>query len=180
MTEQVEQVKKSEIIMNYSFSIHQSRDKMVQTQLSTGQKLNVLAVGSGSFDFLIANFTNPGDAIQPDQPDVTYLLLNQTFAVNMTWSPPTRLPYPGSYYLIFLARNASSDSPVEVNSNVTKTWTDIHTVQVVASDRRALLDQSFKYVGGGTAILGAVMLLFTSYLKHKPRARRRERLSPSD
>jgi uncharacterized membrane protein len=39
VTEQVEQVKKSEIIMNYSFSIHQSRDKMVQTQLSTGQKL---------------------------------------------------------------------------------------------------------------------------------------------
>lgn len=165
--EGVQEVPKSQIIMDYSFEIHQSQDKLVQVQMTIGQKLNVLAAGNGNFNFSIANFTDPTGAIQPDQPDVTYLSLEDTNSVNTTWSPTVRSAQPGSYYLIFLARNASSDSPVQIMANVTKAWTEIQTYG--GPYQAALLNSNFAYVGLGIAVFGAIVSAFF-YPRHRPRA----------
>jgi hypothetical protein len=164
--DEMREVPKSEIIMDYSFDIHQLQDKMVQVQLSIGQKLDILATGNGNFNFSIANFTDPTHVIQPDQPDLIYLSLDNTTSVNTTWSPTVRSAQPGSYYLIFLARNASPDFPVHIAANVTKTWTDIQTY--VVSYRKSLIDSSFAYIGLGIAIFGAAIFLATLYRRHRP------------
>jgi len=171
--EEVQEVPRSEVIMDYSFDINRSQDKMVQVQVSIGQKLNILATGNGIFNFSIVNFTNTHHVIQPDKPDVIYFFLNNTSSVNATWSSQVRSAQPGNYYLVFLARNASSDSPVQIYANVTKTWTDIQIKQVVAADRLPLIDPNFVYIGLGTAIFGVVILLVTVYTRHRPRNRRR-------
>jgi hypothetical protein len=157
--EELQEVQRSEAIMNYSFDLNQSQDKMVQVQVSIGQKLIILATGSENFSFSIVNFTNTGHAIEPDHPDVTYLSLNSTALVNTTWSPQLRTAQPGNYYLMFLARQASSESPVQINANVTKIWTDLQTKSVVAPDRRPLIDPNFVYVGAGIVVFGATTLL---------------------
>lgn len=166
--DEIREVPKSQIIMDYSFEIHESQDKMVQFQISIGQKLNILAAGNGNFNFSIANFTDPTHAIQPDQPDVTYLSLEDTNSVNTTWSPTVRLAQPGSYYLIFLARNASSDSPVQIMANVTRAWTEIQTYGVPY--QAALINSNFAYVGLGTAVFGAIVSAFF-YPRQRPRKR---------
>ncbi|MGA3191849.1 MAG: hypothetical protein ABSD73_04955 [Candidatus Bathyarchaeia archaeon] len=166
--DEIQQVPKSQIVMDNSFEIHESQDKMVQFQISIGQKLNILAAGDGNFNFSIANFTDSTHVIQPDQPDVTYLSLEDTNSVNTTWSPTVRLAQPGSYYLIFLARNASSDSPVQIMANVTKAWTEIQTYGVPY--QAALIGSNFAYVGLGTAVFGAIVSAFF-YPQHRPRKR---------
>jgi hypothetical protein len=152
------QVPKSQVIIDYSFEIHESQDKLVQVQMIIGQNLSILATGDGNFNFSIANFTDPTQAIQPDQPDVTYLSLEDTNFVNTTWRPTVRAAQPGSYYLIFLARNASSDSPVHIVANVTKAWTEVQTYGVPY--QAALIDSNFAYVGLGTAVFGAIVSAF--------------------
>ena len=171
--DEAQQVPKSQIIINYSFEIHQSQDKLVQVQMTIGQKLNVLATGNGNFNFSVANFTDLTHAIQPDQPDVTYLSMEDTTSVNTTWSPTVRSPQPGSYYLIFLARNTSSDLPVEIMANVTKTWTDIRTYGVPY--QTSLIDPAFVYIGLGTAVSGAMISLAAWYPRQTPRSRVRVR-----
>jgi hypothetical protein len=146
---------------------------MVQFQVSIGQKLSIVATGNGSFNFSIVNFTDTSQAIQPDQPDMVYLSLDNTTSVNTTWTPQIRSAQPGNYYLMFLLRDASLDSPVQINANVTKTWTDFQTKQVEAADRIALIDANFVYIGPGIAILGAVILLFIMYPRRRPRERTR-------
>jgi hypothetical protein len=173
--DELHQVQRSEIIMNYSFNIHQSQDKMVQVQLSTGQKLNILATGSGSFNFSIVNFTSPSQVIQPDQPDQIYLSLDNTSFINTTWSPTIRSAQLGNYYLVFLARNTSSDFPLQINADVTKTWMDIQIIGVPYQN--SLIDSGFVYIGLGITASGAVVLLVTLYPKRWRRYRRRARSS---
>jgi hypothetical protein len=163
-----QEVPKSQIVMDYSFEIHQSQDKLVQVQMTIGQNLSILAKGNGHFNFSLANFTDPTHAIQPDQPDVTYLSLEGTNFVNTTWRPTIRSAQLGSYYLIFLARNASSDFPVQIVANVTETWIEIQTYGVPY--QAALLDSNFAYVGLGTAVFGAILSAF-SYLRRRPKRR---------
>jgi hypothetical protein len=170
--DELHQVQRSEIIMNYSFNIHQSQDKMVQVQLSTGQKLRILATGSGGFNFSIVNFTSPGQVIQPDQ---IYLSLDNTSFVNTTWSPTTRSAQLGNYYLVFLARNTSSDLPLQINADVTKTWSDIQITGVPYQN--SLIESGFVYIGLGITASGAVVLLVTLYPKRWRRYRRRARSS---
>ena len=160
-------VPKSEIIMNSSFNLHQLQDKVVQFQAAIGQELNISVMSDGIFNFSIANFTDPSHISHPDQPDVTYLSIDNTTYVNTTWSPTIRVAQPRSYYLIFLARNASSDSPVHVVANVTKTWTDVQTYGVPY--QKALIDSSFAYVGLGIFIFGIVVSSVALHLQHKPR-----------
>jgi len=167
--DEMREVPKSEIVMGYSFDIHQLQDKVAQVQLSIGQKLDILAAGNGNFNFSIANFTDSPHVIQPDKLDLIYLSLDNTSSVNITWSPTLRLAQPGSYYLIFLARNASPDFPVHIAANVTKTWTDIQTYEV--SYRKSLIDSSFAYLGLGIAIFGAAISLATLYRRHRPEKR---------
>jgi hypothetical protein len=161
MRDEVREVPRSEIIMDYSFNIHQSQDKLVQFTISIGQKLEVHVVGSGIFNFSIANFTDPSSLIQPDQPDVVYLSLENTTSVDTVWSPIIRSAQPGSYYLIFLARNASVDYPVSIMANVTKTWTDIQTYGVPYLG--SILDSGWAYVGLGILILGGATFLIAFF-----------------
>jgi hypothetical protein len=167
MRNEVKEVPKSEIIMNYAFDIHQSQDKLVEFQMSIGQKLNILATGSAEFNFSIANFTNPSHLSQPDQPDVVYLSMENITIANTTWNPVIRLPQPGSYYLIFLARNASISSPVEIMANVTKTWTEVQPYQVPYQN--ALIDSNFVYLGLGMLIPGSAISIVTFFSKHEHR-----------
>lgn len=141
---------------------------MVEFQMSFGQTLNVSAQGSGPFNFSIANFTRTNQTVRPDQPDVTYLYQTNISALNATWSPQTRVAETGSYYLIFLARNASYDSPVQIYANVMKTWIELQLKPVVAPDRRPLLDQSFVYVGSIMIVLGAVISSVTFSHMRRP------------
>ena len=165
-------VPRSEVIIDSTFDIHQLEDKVVQFQISIGQSLNIYAAGNGNMSFSIANFTNANGAIQPDQPDIVYRSLNDTATVNMTWSPQSRVPDPGKYYLVFLARNASTDLPVHVYVNATKTWTDYGFKDVLAEDRIPLLDQSFVYVGSAMAVFGTALFSITLSRSHRPRNRK--------
>jgi hypothetical protein len=166
------QVPRSEVIVDSTFDIHQLKDKVVQFQASIGQSLNIYASGNGNMSFSIANFTNSDGAIQPDQPDIIYFSQNDTATINTTWSPQSRVPDPGKYCLVFLARNASSDSPIHVYANITKTWTDYHLKDVLAEDRIPLLDQSFVYVGSAMAVFGAALFSITLSRSHRPRNRK--------
>ena len=172
--EKLEQVQRSETIMNNSFTLHKSQDKMVQVQMIIGQTLDILASGSENFTFLIANYTNPENATALDEPDVTYYALNGTLTVNTTWSPQVRTAEPGNYCLTFLARDFPAESPVHVYANITKKWEDIYTKTVVAPDLRALIDSNYAFVGLGVVILGGAVLVHTFYYRHRPRSRRGE------
>jgi hypothetical protein len=170
--QEAEQVPRSETVMNYPFEIHQFQDETVQLQLSIGQELSILASANNDFNFSIANFTNTDHVIHPDNPDTVYLFLNSTSSINTTWTPQTRSPEPGSYYLVFLARNASSASPVQIYANVTKTWTEIKLKTVPAEEFRSLIDPNFLYIGSATAILGATVLFIFLYPRNRPRKRK--------
>jgi hypothetical protein len=172
--EKSEQVQRSEIIMNNSFDLHKSQDKMVQVQMIVGQSLDILASGSENFTFLIANYTNPENVTALDEPNITYYVLNGTLTVNTTWGPQTRTAEPGSYCLTFLARDFQAESPVHVYANITKKWEDIQTKTVVAPDLRALIDSNYVFVGLGVVILGGVVLAHTFYGRPRPRSQRRE------
>jgi hypothetical protein len=147
----------SQTIMNSTFSIHEFEDKAVTFQASVGQSITILATSSGNISCSIANFTQADEPIQSDQPDIVYFSQNGTTSINKTWSPPARLPDPGKYYLIFLARDAPQNSPVHVDANVTKTWTDVQLVDVPAEDRIPLLDQDFVYVGAALVVFGTAV-----------------------
>ena len=165
------QVPRSEIIVDSAFDIHQLEDKVVPFQISIGQSLNIYAAGNGNMSFSIANFTDAEGAIQPDQPDIVYFSQNDTATINTTWSHQSRVPDPGKYYLVFLARNASSDLPVHVYANATKTWTDYSLKDVVVEDRVRLLDQNFVYVGSVMAVFGTALFSITLSRSHRPRNR---------
>lgn len=166
------QVPRSEVIIDSTFDIHQLEDKVVQFQISIGQSLNIYTAGNGNMSFSIANFTDADGAIQPDQPDIVYFSQNDTATINTTWSPQSRVPDPGKYCLVFLARNASSDSPVHVYANATKTWTDYQLKEVLAEDRIPLLDQNFVYVGSAMAVFGTALFSITLSRNRKPRNRK--------
>jgi hypothetical protein len=165
------QVPRSEIIVDSAFDIHQLEDKVVPFQISIGQSLNIYAAGNGNMSFSIANFTDAEGAIQPDQPDIVYFSQNNTATINTIWRPQSRVPDPGKYYLVFLARNASSDLPVHVYANATKTWTDYSLKDVVVEDRVRLLDQNFVYVGSVMAVFGTALFSITLSRSHRPRNR---------
>jgi len=171
--QEVELVPRSEVIINSTFSIHQLEDKILPLQLSIGQSIIILATSNGNISCSIANFTQTGDAIQPDKPDVVYFFQNDTTTINKTWSPTTRLPEPGKYYLVFLARDAPQNSPVQVHANATKTWTDIQLKEVPAEDRIPLLDQNFIYVGSAMIILGTALFSITFSRSRRPRSQTR-------
>lgn len=166
------QVPRSEVIIDSTFEIHQLEDKVVQFQISIGQSLNIYAAGNGNMSFSIANFTDADGAIQPDQPDIVYFSQNDTTMINTTWNPQSRVPDPGKYYLVFLARNASTDSPVHVYANATKTWTDYLLKDVLAEDRIPLLDQNFVYVGSVMAVFGTALFSITLSRSRRPRNRK--------
>ena len=155
---EAQEVPKSETIMNDSFNIDQSQNKTVPFQMNIRQNLTIYASGSGMFNFSIANFTDPSHLAQPDQPDVVYLPLENVGNINTTWSPTARLSTSGSYYLVFLALNASVDSPVLITANVTRTWTEIDTIGVPYLG--SVLDSSFAYIGLGIVLLGGAISLF--------------------
>jgi hypothetical protein len=162
--DEVQQVPMSEIIMNYSFNIHQSLDKLVPFQMNIGQNLTIFASGSGNFNFSIANFTDPSHLSQPDQPDVIYQSLDNITNINTTWSSVVRSAQPGSYYLVFLARNASADSPVRITANVTKNWTEVQSYQVPYQD--ALIDSKFAYLGLGILTVGGAISVIAFFSRH--------------
>jgi len=166
------QVPRSEVIVDSTFDIHQLEDRVVQFQASIGQSLSIYASGNGNMSFSIANFTNADGTIQPDQPEIVYFSQNDTATINTTWSPQSRVPDPGKYYLVFLARNASTDSPVHVYANATKMWTDYRLRDVLAEDRIPLLDQSFVYVGSVMAVFGTALFSITLSRSHRPRNRK--------
>jgi hypothetical protein len=166
---EVQELPRSEIIMNYSFNIHQSQDKLVEFQMTIGQKLHIYASASGNFNFSIANFTDPSHLAQPDQPDVIYLQLDDITNINTTWDPGVRTGQPGSYFLIFLARNASVDSPIQIDSNVTKTWTEINTIGVPYLG--SVLNSNFAYVGLGIVLFGGAISLI-AYHSLRPSRKR--------
>jgi hypothetical protein len=163
------QVPRSEVIIDSTFDLNQLQDKVVQFQIAIGQSLNIYASGNGNMSFSIVNFTKTNGVIQPDQPDIIYFFQNDTATINTTWSPQSRVADPGKYYLVFLARNASSDSSVHIYANATKTWTDYRLKDVLAEDRIPLLDQRFVYLGSAMAVFGTA--LFSITLSHNRRSR---------
>ena len=170
--QEVELVPRSEVIINSTFNIHKLEDKMLTFQLSIGQSIVILATSNRNINCSIANFTKTDGAIQPDKPDVTYFFQNDTTTINKTWSPTNRVPEPGKYYLVFLARDALPDSPAQVHANATKTWTDIQLKDVLAEDRIPLLDQNFVYVGSVMAVFGTALFSITLSRSYRPRNRR--------
>ena len=172
MRDEVREIPRSEIILNSTFEIHQSQDKLVEFQMSIGQNLTILAAATADFNFSIANFTDPSHLAQPDQPDVVYLSMDNITTADTTWSPIIRSAQPGSYYLIFLARNASADSPVQITANVTKTWTEVQSYQVPY--QKALIDSNFVYLGLGILALGGAISVGTFSSRHGHRRRMRE------
>jgi hypothetical protein len=170
--EEIVEVPKSETIMDSSFRVHQTQDKIVKFQSSIGQELDIQATGNYIFNFSIANFLNPDNITQPDEPDVVYYSLENTTSVNTTWASQVRSAQPGNYCLVFLARDAPAGSPVQIYAKVTKNWTDIQTRQVDTGDRIRLIDPNFAYVGSSIAVLGVVILVVTLYLGNRPRNRR--------
>lgn len=168
--QEVELVPRSEIIINSTFSIYQLEGKILPFQLSIGQSIIILATSNGNISCSIANFTQSDETIQPDQPDVVYFFQNDTTTINKTWSPTERVSEPGKYYLIFLARNAPQNSPVQVYANVTKTWTDIQLIDVPAEGRIPLLDQNFIYAGSALVILGTALFSITFSRSRRPRS----------
>lgn len=152
--QEVELVPRSEVIINGTFNIHQSEDKILTFQLSIGQSIIILATSNRNVSCSIANFTQTDEPIRPDKPDVLYFFQNDTTTINKTWSPTTRVPEPGKYYLVFLARDALPDSPAQVYANATKTWTDIKLKEVLAEDRVSLLHPNYGYIGSVMAVLG--------------------------
>lgn len=167
--QEVKLVPRSEVIINSTFNIHQFEDKILPFQLSIGQSIIILATGNGNINCSIANFTQTDDAIQPDRPDVIYFSQNDTTTINKTWSPTTRVPEPGKYYLVFLARDALPASPVQVYANATKTWTDIQLKEVVTEDRIPLLDQNYGYLGSAMVVLGIAAIRIAVLRKRKSR-----------
>jgi hypothetical protein len=170
--EKLEQVPKSETLMNYSFVLDQTRDKMVQVQMKIGQTLEILASGDKNFTFLIANYTNPENFATRDEPDVTYYILNGTLTVNTTWSPQTRTAELSNYYLTFLARDLPAESSAYVYASVTKRWTDIEIKTIVAPDLRPLIDPNYTYAGLGVVILGGTVLTHTFYRRRRQKSQR--------
>jgi hypothetical protein len=154
--QEVDQVKKSEVIIDYSFGIYRSQDKMVKVNLSIGQSLDILAESNQIFNFSIVNFTKTGNTTQLDQPDIIYLSFENTSTINTTWSPQTRVAEPGEYYLVFLARDALPYSPVNIYSRVTKNWTDLEFKWVPTGNRIPLLDDRFLYSGAIMAVVGMI------------------------
>jgi len=171
--QEVELVPRSEVIINSTFNIHQSEDKILPFQLSIGQSIIILATSNGNISCSIANFTQTNEAIQPTKPDVVYFFQNDTTTINKTWSPTERVSEPGKYYLIFLARDAPLTSPVQVYANVTKTWTDIQLIDVPAEGRIPLLDQNFIYAGSAMIILGTLLVSITFSRSRRPRSQTR-------
>lgn len=159
--QQLEEVPRSEAIIDGTFTVHQSENKTVPFQLSIGQTLTVLATSDRNITCSIANFTSTDSLIHPDQPDVVYFFQNDTTTINETWSPQTRVPEPGEYYLVFLALDAPPESPAHVFANATKTWTDVQLKDVPAEDKIPLLDENFVYVGAAIVILGTVIFAIT-------------------
>lgn len=166
------QVPRSEVVIDSTFDIHQLEDKLVQFQISIGQTLHIYAYSNQNFSFSIANFTNPNGMIQPDQPDLTYFSQNNNATINTTWSPQSRVADQGTYYLVFLARNAPPDSPVRVYTSTTKTWTDIQFKDVILEDRVPLLNQPFGYLGSALAVIGTIIFSVTFSRSRKERRAR--------
>jgi len=170
--QEVDQIKKSEVIMNYSFDIYQSQDKMVKVNLSIGQSLDILAESNQVFNFSIVNFTRTDNSTQFDQPDVIYLSFKNTSTVNTTWSPQIRVSDPGEYYLLFLARDALSYSPANIYSRVTKNWMDLEFKWVPTGNRIRLLDDRFLYAGAVMAVAGATLFSVNFSRLRRPSHRR--------
>ena len=166
------QVPRSEVIIDSTFNIHQLQDNVTPFQITIGQSLNIYAAGNGNMSFLIANFTKTDGAVDPDKPDIVYFNLTDTATINTTWNPKERVADPGRYYLVFLARNVSSDSPLHVYANATKTWTDYQYKDVMAEGRISLLDQNFVYLGSAMAILGTALFSITLSRSRRPRNRK--------
>ena len=160
----------SEVIINSTFNVHELEDKVATFQLSIGENITILATSSGNISCSIANFTQTDEPIQLDKPNEIYFFQNDTTTINKTWSPADRLPDPGKYYLIFLARDAPQNSPVQVHANASKTWTDIQLIDVPAEGRIRLLDQNFVYVGSALVILGTVLFSITLSRSRRPRS----------
>jgi hypothetical protein len=173
--ESMEQVQRSEIILDYSFDLHQSQDRMALVQMAIGQTLHILASGNKNFTFLVANYTNPENVTGLAEPDVTYYMMNGTLTVNTTWGPQVRTAEPGDYYLVFLARDAPVESPSHVYTNITKKWMEIQPRTVLAPDRKSLVDSDFAFAGLGTMILGGTILVYVFYDRHRLRNRRKSR-----
>lgn len=157
-------VPKSETLIDDYFEIYQSQNKVVTAELSIEQTLNILATSNAIFNFSITN--------QTQQPNITYYFLNNTTTVNMTWTHQIRTQ-PRTYYLVFEAQNASSNSPVQVYANVTKNWTEIKLVPVLMPDRIPLINSNFVYVGAAILIIGIVYLRVNLHSKRKLADRRR-------
>jgi hypothetical protein len=170
--QEVDQIKKSEVIIDYSFSIHQYQDKMVKVALSIGQSLDILAESNQIFNFSIVNFTMTGNMPQLNQPDVVYLSYENTSTVNTTWSPQTRVSDVGEYYLVFLARDALPYSPVNIYSRVTKNWTALEFKWVPTGNRIPLLDDRFLYAGAIMAVVGVVLFSVNFSRLRRPSHRR--------
>jgi hypothetical protein len=171
----MDQVERSESILDYSFDLHQSQDKVTHVQMAIGQTLDILASGDKNFTFLVANYTNPENVTGLAEPDVTYYMLNGTLNVNTTWGPQVRTAEPSDYYLVFLARDTPVESPSHVYANITKRWMEIQPRTVLAPDRKSLVDSNFALVGLGTMILGGTILVYVFYHRHRLRNRRKSR-----
>jgi hypothetical protein len=173
---EVQEVPRSEPIINYSFIIQQSQNKAVPFQMNIGQNLTIFASGTGIFDFSIANFTDSSHLAQPDQPDVIYQSLENITNINTTWSPVARLAQTGSYYLVFLVLNASVETPVLIEANATKTWTEIKTIEVTYQS--SVLDSRFAYIGLSLALFGGTIALIA--FRASPRRSSKKQIGPKN
>jgi hypothetical protein len=165
-----EQIPRSETVLDESFSLHESQDKVVQVNMTVGRTLDIRASGNENFTFMVANYTDPENVTTLPEPDVTYYMANETMYVNATWSPMESTEFR-IYYLVFLARNFPAESAVNVYANITKRWEELNFKTVVASDLKALIDSNYVFLGAGIAVLGGAVLVYAFH--HKPKSRSR-------
>lgn len=155
-------VQKSQIIMDYSFSLPGETwlGRDVPVQLSPDQTLVVVATGNKVFDFSIVNYTATFYVAPPDPPDETYFSLKNTVSVTTNWSPHVS----GSYYIRFKVLTYDYLNPTEITAMVNKTWTEPVENIVTEQGTMSLIDIKFEYVGLGLMLLGIGILVVPLFI----------------
>lgn len=135
-------VRKSEIVMNYSFYPSGTRSTPTEVffECEANQTLSILLAANGPFDFGIASQ-------QLNGTEAIYFSQENIVSINKTWEPGKG----GSYYMKFTV--LSEPIPL-IDARVTKNWTGPATKSVIQS----FVDADFAYVGLSIAILGLAIL----------------------
>ena len=161
---------RTESVYDGVFSVDETHVGDFAFNLTMPQNLTVLATSNGNISCSIVNYTGSPGNYSLDPPDFTiYFSRNDSTFVEATWNSSTRSANAGIYHLVFLPRQDTTSSAIEVHANVTKSWNELVFKEVLADDRIALIDQTSGIVGVAVLLSGTVLLLFGAASSRKKR-----------